>query len=74
MADFNLVNDAEESKSERIEVSFAAFNKEDYQELAAQIRTGQKPINISATATILLVLIKTLRDMIEQLNAINARE
>ena len=47
-----------------------AFNKDEYAEEANLYKTGQKRINIAATGVVMMVIVKTLRDIIEQLNSI----
>jgi len=55
---------------ERFEVKFAQFVKEDFAEVTQLYTSGAKRINVSATGCVLMVLLKTLRDIIEQINTI----
>ena len=56
--------------SDQIQIEMPTFNKDEYAEEANMYKTGQKRINVTATGACMMVIVKTLRDIIEQLNSI----
>ena len=50
------------------------YDKAEFAEVAHLYRTGQKRLNVTATSTTMAVIVKTLRDIIEQLNTIISKE
>ena len=59
-----------ETDEDTINVKIVEYCKEDFAEMAKQISSGEKIINVSATCSVMMVFIRTLPDIIEQMNSI----
>lgn len=59
-----------EDADEEYKIQFPTYDAAAFNEIDAKYRSGEKLINVSASGCVMKVVVKTMQDIVEQLNTI----